>query len=153
MCAGSGDRGHAVWANEYFAAMLAVRVPNLEMHIYGNGYHPGSGSTGGLTDRIGTPMGTWQHRFIDWFRDLGFLQKPGVKTKAATDVEAYVSRPPRSGNRRGGQGRSGQGRSDQGRSGQERGDKTRRPRPRRSGEPVRPFPAGPARLCREYRRQ
>jgi endo-1,4-beta-xylanase len=105
MCAGSGDRGHAVWANEYFAAMLAVGAPNLEMHIYGNGYHPGSGSTGGLTDRIGTPMGTWQHRFIDWFRDLGFLEKPGVKTKAATDVESYVNRPPRSGNRRGGQGR------------------------------------------------
>ena len=90
-CAGSGDRQHAIWADEYFAAMLAASAPNLEMHIYGNGHHPGSGSTGGLTDRLGTPMGTWQYRFIDWFRDLGFLQKPGIKTKAAIDVEAYSS--------------------------------------------------------------
>ncbi|MFO0807186.1 MAG: alpha/beta hydrolase fold domain-containing protein [Gemmataceae bacterium] len=94
-CAGSGDQGHAVWANEYFAAMLAVSAPNLEMHIYANGYHPGSGSTGGLTDRLGTPFGTWQHRFIDWFRDLGFLQSPGVETKAAKDLAAYIKMPPR----------------------------------------------------------
>jgi hypothetical protein len=100
MCAGSGDRGHAIWADEYFAAMLKVAAPNLEMHIYGNGHHPGSGSTGGLTDRLGTPMGTWQFRFVDWFRDLGFLQKPGVKTKAAADVEAYVKQPPRLGSGR-----------------------------------------------------
>jgi endo-1,4-beta-xylanase len=95
MCAGSGDRGHAIWADEYFAAMLKVGAPNLEMHIYGNGHHPGSGSTGGLTDRLGTPMGTWQYRFVDWFRDLGFLQKLGAKTRAASDVEAYVANPPR----------------------------------------------------------
>ena len=25
VCAGSDDQGHAVWANDYFAAMLAVR--------------------------------------------------------------------------------------------------------------------------------
>jgi endo-1,4-beta-xylanase len=93
-CAGSGDQQHAVWADEYFAAMLAVSAPNIEMHIYGNGHHPGSGSTGGLTDRNGTPFGTWQNRFIDWFRDLGFLQKPGVETQAAKDVEAYVKQPP-----------------------------------------------------------
>src|SRR5205085_3748280 len=40
MCAGSGDKGHAVWADEYFAAMLAVSAPNLEMHIYGTGITP-----------------------------------------------------------------------------------------------------------------
>lgn len=91
-CAGSGDQGHAVWATEYFSAMLKVSAPNLEMHIYGNGHHPGSGSTGGLTDRVGTPFGTWHYRFIDWFRDLGFLQAPGVETKAAKDVAAYVKR-------------------------------------------------------------
>jgi acetyl esterase/lipase len=102
VCAGSGDQGHAVWADEYFAAMLKVSAPNLEMHIYGNGHHPGSGSTGGLTDRVGTPMGTWHLRFIDWFRDLGFLQKPGTKTRAAEDVEAYMARPLRTGGRRGG---------------------------------------------------
>ena len=51
--------------------------------------------TGGLTDRNDTPFGTWQFRFIDWFRDLGFLQKPGVETKAAKDVAAYVREPVR----------------------------------------------------------
>jgi hypothetical protein len=91
-CAGSGDQVHAIWANEYFAAMLKVGAPNLEMHIYGNGHHPGSGSTGGLTDRLGTPLGTWQQRFIDWFRDLGYLQPPGVETKAARDLAAYAQR-------------------------------------------------------------
>ena len=51
------------------------------MHIYGNGRHPGdalpdgSHMTGGLTDRNDTPFGTWQYRFIDWFRDLGFLRE------------------------------------------------------------------------------
>ncbi len=52
---------------EYFGAMLAMRVPNIEMHIYGNGRHPGdplpdgSHMTGGLTDRNDTPFGTWQY--------------------------------------------------------------------------------------------
>ena len=91
-CAGSGDRMHAIWADEYFIAMVRASVPNIEMHIYGNGYHPGSGSTGGLTDRNGTPMGTWQDRFLDWFRDLGFLQKPGVETKAAKDLAAWKAK-------------------------------------------------------------
>ena len=50
---------------------------------------------GGLTDRNGMPFGTWQYRFIDWFRDLGFLQKPGVETKAARDVAAFVKPPAR----------------------------------------------------------
>ncbi len=100
-CGGSGDRVHAVWAMEYFSAMLAISVPNIEMHIYGVGRHPGdalpdgSHQTGGLTDRNDTPYGTWQYRFIDWFRDLGFLQKPGVETKAAKDVAAFVSQPAR----------------------------------------------------------
>ena len=80
-CSGAGDRVHAIWANEYFTAMLRSSIPNVEMHIYGNGYHPGSnGATGGLTHRNGIPYGTWQNRFIDWFDDLGFMQKPGVET-------------------------------------------------------------------------
>ena len=96
-CGGSGDRGHAAWAIEYYSAMLAAGVPNIEMHLYGNGRHPGdalsdgSRMTGGLTDRGDIPFGTWQFRFIDWFRDLGFLQKPGVETKAAKDTAVYVS--------------------------------------------------------------
>jgi acetyl esterase/lipase len=96
-CGGSGDRVHAVWAIEYFSAMLDKSVPNIEMHIYANGRHPGdplpdgSHMTGGLTYRNGIPFGTWQDRFIDWFRDLGFLQKPGVETKAAKDIATYLS--------------------------------------------------------------
>ena len=82
--AGSGDRVHALWANDYFAAMLKAGVPNLEMHIYGNGGHGG-----GLSPRGGIPFGTWTDRFIDWFKDLGFLGKAGVPTKAAADVEAF----------------------------------------------------------------
>jgi acetyl esterase/lipase len=97
--AGSDDQVHAIWADEYFAAMLALRVPNIEMHIYANGRHPGdllrdgSHMTGGLTDRNGIPFGTWQFRFIDWFRDLGFLQPPGVETKAAKDISFFLSHP------------------------------------------------------------
>jgi len=83
---GSGDQRHAVWAMEYFSAMLAIGVPNIEMHVYGNGSHGG-----GLSDRGGIPLGTWPQRFVDWFRDLGFLAAPGVETKAARDVAAYVS--------------------------------------------------------------
>jgi len=107
VCAGSDDPQHAAWATDYFSAMLAQRVPNVEMHIYGNGRHPGdalpdgSHMTGGLTDRNFTPYGTWQDRFIDWFRDLGFLQKPGVETKAAKDIAAYLAQPARGAGRGG----------------------------------------------------
>jgi endo-1,4-beta-xylanase len=100
VCAGSGDRVHAIWATEYFSAMLAEGIPNVEMHIYGNGRHPGdplpdgSHMSGGLTDRNNIPFGTWQYRFIDWFRDLGFLQKPGIETKAAKDTSAFLNPPP-----------------------------------------------------------
>jgi acetyl esterase/lipase len=87
-CAGTDDAVHAMWADQYFAAMLKARVPNVEMHIYGNGVHGN-----GLKDRGGAPFGTWQLRFIDWFRDLGFLAKPGVDTKAARDVAAHVAAP------------------------------------------------------------
>ena len=103
VCAGAGDRVHAIWANEYFTAMLNAGIPNVEMHIYGNGRHPGdplpdgSRMSGGLTHRNGIPFGTWQDRHMDWFRDLGFLQKPGVETKAAKDVAAFVTQPQRGG--------------------------------------------------------
>ena len=86
VCAGSGDAQHAIWADDYFRAFLTARVPNLEMHIYGNGVH-----ANGMKDRNGDPFGTWHERFVDWFRDLGFLQKSGVETKAAKDVAAYTA--------------------------------------------------------------
>ncbi|HMJ87302.1 MAG TPA: alpha/beta hydrolase [Vicinamibacterales bacterium] len=86
--AGTGDAIHAQWADEYFSAFLKARIPNLEMHLYGNGVHGN-----GLKDRDGTPFGTWPNRFVDWFRDLGFLGKPGVETKAAKDVKIRVAAP------------------------------------------------------------
>ena len=101
ICAGSDDQVHALWADDYFRALLTAGVPNLEMHIYGNGRHPGdplrdgTHMSGGLTDRNGTPFGTWQFRFIDWFRDLGFFDKPGVQTKAAKDIDYFLSQPPK----------------------------------------------------------
>jgi acetyl esterase/lipase len=100
VCGGSGDRVHAIWADEYLAAMLKAGISNVEMHIYGNGRHPGeqmsdgSRMTGGLAAKNGIPFGTWQDRFIDWFRDLGFLQKPGVETKAVRDITAFMNQPP-----------------------------------------------------------
>lgn len=101
--AGWGDWIHAVWATEYFTAMLNDGVPNVEMHIYARGHHPGDKvgpdeppSTGGLTNRGFIAYGKWPDRFIDWFRDLGFLGKPGVETQAAKDVAANLNRPKRS---------------------------------------------------------
>ncbi|MEO6995429.1 MAG: alpha/beta hydrolase fold domain-containing protein [Lacunisphaera sp.] len=102
-CAGWGDWIHAVWATEYFTAMLDDGVPNVEMHIYARGHHPGDKvgpgeppSTGGMTDRGFIAYGKWPDRFIDWFQDLGFLGKPGVETQAAKDVAANLNRPQRS---------------------------------------------------------
>lgn len=99
LCAGTGDRVHTIWAIEYYSAMLNESVANIEMHLYGNGRHPGdplpdgSRMSGGLTDRNGIPFGTWQFRFIEWFRDLGFLGKLGVETKAARDAAAHATAP------------------------------------------------------------
>ena len=93
--AGSGDRVHALWAMHYADAMLEAGVPNVELHVYGNGRHPGDSlsdgrrMTGGLAVPSTMPMSTWQQRFIDWFRDLGFLQSPGVETRAARDAAAH----------------------------------------------------------------
>ncbi len=101
VCGSAGDQMHAVWALDYYQAMLLAGVPNVEMHLYGNGRHPGdalpdgSRMSGGLTDRKGIPFGTWQDRFIDWARDLGFLQPPGAETKAARDVAGFMANPPR----------------------------------------------------------
>ena len=60
-CPSAGDQIHAVWALEYYQAMLFAGVPNVELHLYGHGEHGG-----GMTDRGGIPLGTWQDRFIDW---------------------------------------------------------------------------------------
>jgi endo-1,4-beta-xylanase len=87
VCAGSGDQVHAIWANDYFTPMLKAGVPNLEMHIYGRGGHGGA-----VSARGGIPFGTWQDRFLEWFRDLGFLDPPGTETKAARESAAYAKK-------------------------------------------------------------
>jgi acetyl esterase/lipase len=87
VCAGSGDRGHAIWAMDYYSAMLKASVPNIEMHLYGSGSHGGS-----LKYRDGIPFGTWPERYMEWFRDCGFLQKPGTETKAVADLAAYAKK-------------------------------------------------------------
>lgn len=86
-CAGSGDRVHALWATDYFTPLLKASVPNLEMHIYGRGSHGVSSK-----DRETIPYGAWRERFVDWFRDLGFLDPPGTETKAARDTAAYMKK-------------------------------------------------------------
>ena len=85
VCAGSGDKVHAVWADEYFTPMLNAGIPNLEMHIYGRGGHGGS-----IAPRGDIPFSSWGDRFMDWYEDLGFLGKPGVETKAAKEVAAFA---------------------------------------------------------------
>lgn len=42
--------------------------------------------TAGLTDRSGLPFGTWQYRFIDWFRDL--IGQP--MTDAVNDMLSFA---------------------------------------------------------------
>jgi endo-1,4-beta-xylanase len=102
-CAGWGDWIHAVWATEYFSALLNDGVPNVEMHIYARGHHPGDKAgpdeppaSGGLTDLGFIAYGTWPERYVEWLRDLGFLGKPGVETLAAKDVAANLNRTRRS---------------------------------------------------------
>jgi acetyl esterase/lipase len=98
-CAGWGDAIHALWATEYFNAMLADGVPNVELHIFARGHHPGDKvgageppSGGGLNDRGFIAYGKWGERYLDWFKDLGFMQAPGVETQAAKDVAANLNR-------------------------------------------------------------
>jgi len=86
--AGWQDKIHAVWASEYFSAMLNAGIPNVEMHIYARGTHGN-----GLAYRDFTGEGTWQDRFVQWLRDLGFFAKPGVETLAAQDVAEFVKQP------------------------------------------------------------
>lgn len=96
---GWGDWIHALWATEYFTALLNDGVPNAELHIYARGVHPGDRgkegqppATAGITSRDGVAFGKWQERFIDWLDDLGFMEKPGIETRAAKDVAANLDR-------------------------------------------------------------
>ena len=96
---GWGDWIHALWSTEYFTALLNDGVPNVEIHIYARGVHPGdrvkagqAPATAGITSRDGVGFGTWQERYFDWLDDLGFMDKSGAKTRAAKDVEASLDR-------------------------------------------------------------
>ena len=80
---------HAVWADEYFSAMLHAGIPNVEMHIYARGKHGG-----GMGYRDFTGEGSWQDRFISWLRDLGYFQKSGMQTQADKDVADFAVAPP-----------------------------------------------------------
>lgn len=101
-CAGQGDWIHAYWALELYQALLMDGVPNIELMLYARGHHPGDKvgpgeppATGSISNMGGLPYGTWSARFLDWFRDLGFLGQPGVVTQAAKDVAASLGRKPR----------------------------------------------------------
>jgi acetyl esterase/lipase len=85
--AGTGDRIHAIWANQWYTAMLDAAVPNIELHLFGSGVH-GSPSEGDAT-----PLGQWRARFEEWLADLGFLGPPGSVTKARADMLRFASDP------------------------------------------------------------
>jgi len=81
--------------------MLQAGIPNVEMHIYARGHHPGDRTgpdepvpTAGLGDKGGIAYGTWPDRLVDWMKDMGFMTKPGTVTQAAKDVDAFVKAPP-----------------------------------------------------------
>lgn len=97
--AGWGDWIHALWADEYFAALLHDGVPNVEMHIYARGVHPGdrdkpeqAPATAGISERDGVAFGKWQDSYLHWLSDLGFLQKPSLETLAARDIARNLDR-------------------------------------------------------------
>lgn len=80
--------------------MINIHNPSIEVHLAGS-EPPNTGAAvivapgGGLSARGGIPFGTWTARFVEWFKDLGFLEQPGTLTKAAADIEAYARKSPR----------------------------------------------------------
>ncbi|EDY80782.1 hypothetical protein VDG1235_399 [Verrucomicrobiia bacterium DG1235] len=99
---GWGDWIHALWADDYFTALHHDGVPNVELHIYARGVHPGdrgqaeqAPATAGISSRDGVAFGKWQDSYLHWMSDLGFLQKPGLETLAARDIARNLDRPNR----------------------------------------------------------
>lgn len=84
-CSGVTDKIHAVWANEWFTAMLNAGVPNTEAHIYARGAH---GNPGRGPDEI--PYASWPDRFTEWLGDLGFLGETGEPTRASMDSNGFA---------------------------------------------------------------
>jgi endo-1,4-beta-xylanase len=101
--AGQDDAGHAAPSLALASALLAAGAAQVEIHMYGHGGH-----ANGMKDRNGIPFGTWQDRFVDWFRDLGFLGRPGTPTNynlgAFSQQAAAVIAAAGRGGRRGGRG-------------------------------------------------
>ena len=100
--AGQDDASHARPSLALATALLNAGANHVEIHMYGHGEH-----ANGMKDRNGIPFGTWQYRFAEWFRDLGFLGKPGVPTNykiGDLSQQAAVAAPPAAerGARRGG---------------------------------------------------
>ena len=117
VCGSAGDRVHTVWALEYYQAMLSAGVPNVELHLYGNGRHPGDPlpdggrMSGGLTDRNNIPYGTWQFRFIDWASRPRLPPEARHRNQGREGCRQLRSQPAPSvwtGTRRRGRGRAGQ---------------------------------------------
>ena len=67
VCAGLDDASHATFTVNFYDAYFKARRP-VELHIYGHGGHGG-----GISPRKGIPFGTWQLRFIEWAKDLGYM--------------------------------------------------------------------------------
>ena len=67
LSAGLDDASHASFTVDFYKADVKSRRP-VELHIYGHGGHGG-----GISPRKGIPFGTWQLRFIEWAKDLGFM--------------------------------------------------------------------------------
>jgi endo-1,4-beta-xylanase len=99
----AADTGHVRDTMGQATNLMNAGVKFVELHLYAYGEHGD-----GMKDRDGNPLGTWQNRFIDWFRDLGFLNKSGVPTKvSAASQQAPVAAPAAGagrGGRRGGRG-------------------------------------------------
>jgi hypothetical protein len=95
------DLAHAFPTLTLATNMMNAGVKYVELHMYAYGDHGN-----GMKFRNGNPLGTWQNRFVDWFKDLGFLNAPGVPTK----VDAMSQQDPIAATPRGGRGGAGGGR-------------------------------------------
>jgi acetyl esterase/lipase len=67
--AGIDDAFHARQTVEFYDALFKANIP-VELHIYGHGGHGG-----GIGLRKGIPLGTWPARFVEWAKDLGFMER------------------------------------------------------------------------------
>ena len=86
--AGSGDAVHAVWADEFFSALLKARIRISRCILWQR--RPRQRDERSQRH----PFGTWRYRFIDWFRDLGFLGKPWCGDESGEGYGSVLASPP-----------------------------------------------------------